>query len=88
MLTIPNAGRPIDIVVPGDREGTRYFAVQPDDEYAPVPIFRKSERGEHGKYLVVALYPPASYRVRRTLPDSGPLSAAAATIVTSRGSDR
>jgi hypothetical protein len=88
MLAIPAAGKPIDIVVPDDPPGTKYFAVEPDDEYAPVPIYRSSQKGEHGTYLVVALYPPASYRVRARLPDSGPLSATAAATVVGRGSAR
>lgn len=88
MLTIPGGGVPIDIAVPDDPAGARYFSVQPDDEYAPVPIFRKSEEGEHGRWLVVALYPPAAYRVRRSLPDAGLLSSSAATTVTTHRGGR
>lgn len=82
MLAIPSEGAPIDITVPDDPPGTRYFAVQPDNEYAPVPIYRESADGEQGDFLVVALYPPATYRVRQTLPDAGLLSSTAATAAT------
>lgn len=88
MLTIPREGVPIDITIPDDPAGAKYFAVQPDDEYAPVPIYRKSEEGERARYLVVALYPPAAYRVRRTLPDAGLLSSTAVMTLTTDRSDR
>ena len=62
ILSIPAAeGEPIRLNVPGDPPGTRYWALIPGYELAPVVIYRRSLPSEEGRWLVTALMDQRAY---------------------------
>jgi len=81
ILSIPDGAERIDLVVPGDPDGTRYWAVRPDNELAAVPVFRQGLPEEHANYAVEALFPAPAYQLYHRHPDPRLLNVAATTTV-------
>jgi hypothetical protein len=89
MADIPHRREPIELHVPGDDPGTRYYAAVPDDTFAPVPIYRRARDDEEGAdWAVVVLFPGVAYQRYRADPERHQLSSTATTSADTPRTDR
>jgi hypothetical protein len=79
---IPYGGRRLALSVPGDPAGTEYWTIRPASDDVPVPVFRRALKEEtKGRFVVVALFPPAAYELYEQNPERRILGTTASVTV-------
>jgi hypothetical protein len=85
ILRIPAASaQPIPLPVPGDPDGTTYWATEPPDRAAPVVLYRAALPGEDGRFLVVALMNREAFLRYRSVANEPVVQAVAASVAAGR----